>query len=81
MHAPRYAADGLMKAAYFTAILNGSTIEQQMSTMPPPEQVASMFAQQQGMAPSTGSNTNMVQVASPHQNTVPPGTTATQEMG
>ena len=81
IHGPRLSADILMKVAYFTAILNGSTIEQQMSSMPPPDQVASMFAQQQGMAPSTGSNTNMVQVASPHQNTVPPGTAATQEMG
>ena len=81
IHGPRLSADIMMKVAYFTAILNGSTIEQQMSTMPPPEQLAGAFAQQQGMAPSTGSNTNMVQVASPHQNTVPPGTTATQEMG
>ena len=81
MHAPRFAADGLMKAAYFTSILNGTPIEQEMANMPPPEQMAAAYAGQQGIAPSTGSNTNMTQVASPHQNTVPPGAAAVQEMG
>jgi len=65
IESPRLLMDVRAKVAQFTAILNGSTIEEQLAGLAPEiaGQLAGAFGQQQGY--STGSNANMVQVQSP----------------
>lgn len=81
IEAPRLVMDVRAKVAQFTAILNGSTIEQQLMGLAPEiaNQLAGAFGQQQGY--STGSNAHMVQVASPQMENIGQGAGSQQQAG
>ena len=78
LEAPRQAMEIRAAVAQFTAVLNGSTIEEQLMGLPAElgTQMAGAFSQQQGLG--TGSNVNLVQVASPQMERIGADSTSQQ---
>lgn len=80
-YSQRRVADAMAKAAQYTAILNGSSIEQELVGLGPEiaQQIAAAFSVQNGLGSANpGSNTNMVQVSSPEMNSIGPAAASQQ---
>lgn len=81
IESPRQVLEVRAMVAQFTAIMNGTGMEEAMAGINPEAagQIAGAFGVQQGI--SSGSNVNMVQVASPATENIGQGAASQQQVG